>query len=508
MTVRQSNLLRRTLTGLIFAAGLTGASPATGQVALSPAFKQAGKPAVAPEKTELRKVTLYPQAAPDPLLDYPLWPMPMNRKQSNPMPRIDRAVILAAQLPEQAKSEFNQNYDAFFDSPLDQFPVEKAREALRQCRNVLKEVAYAENSMQPEYELQLDQLSVSELVSTLLPELQELRTLNRLLMLRARLAIVEKRWDDMVDDCRRSFRLSEIASHSTHFLVGRLVGFAIAANTMETLQLAIQQPDCPNLYWSLAALPESRLFEVQESIEFETILLSRIFEKAQDLPDDPIGEQAASMRLRQIVDEASRLLADMDFSPNGLALSQMTSGVMMVVFAPQARKMLAETERWKGRVELLSDSEAVLRASDLSYRRLRDRCLAWSTLPRAEWEHYQQELANAFDVQQQPFGPSMFHALISTLQPAMNSVLNSGARTEQFRNYLMTLEALRMHAAQTGQLPETLEQLRPVPAWIDSLSTKPFEYERKSPTVAVLTKSPRIPGDKDTQTQIELKEKP
>ncbi len=244
-------------------------------------------------------------------------------------------------------------------------------------------------------------------------------------------------------------------------------------------------------------------------MEFETVLMSRIFEPARNLPNEPIGEQEASMRLKQIADEACKVLTSASPSANQMAMAQMSSGMMVVAFAPSARKMLAETDQWKGRADLLSASEAVLRASELDYRRMRDRGLAWSMLPRGYWDDYQQERADAFAIPRDPFaGPNLFISLLSTLQPAMDAVLSSGIRAEQTRNYLMTLEALRMHAAATGQLPETLEQLRPVPAWIDSLSAKPFPYKRLSPTHAVLTRAPRVVGDDETQVTIELKEKP
>ncbi len=191
------------------------------------------------------KLTLYPMAAPDPLLEYPLWPLPIDRKQVNPMPRIDRAVILAVQLPEKVKAEFNQNYDSFFAPNLEKFPVEKARALLANYQSVLNEVAFAENLMEPQYDLQIEDLSSSELIMTLLPELQEMRTLSRLLLLRARLAIVEKRWKDVVTDCRRTLRLSEIAGQSTQFIIGRLVASPLQHLRWKHCNLRFNNPIVP-----------------------------------------------------------------------------------------------------------------------------------------------------------------------------------------------------------------------------------------------------------------------
>ncbi len=509
MNVKSIHLGSRWLTLCLFILGLSQANMVFGQVALSPAFKNSGKPAVAPEAMEENKVTLYPKAAPDPLLEYPLWPMPVNRKAANPMPRINRAIILLSQLPDDVKREFNQNYESFADLPLDQFPIAKAKEVLAKHSAVLNEVAIAENLMALEYDLQLEQLSASELVATLLPELQEMRTLSRLLMKRAKLAMAEKRWKDVVNDCRLMFRLSEIAGQSTNLLVGRLVGFAIASVAMDTLQLAIQQPDFPSLYWSLAALPDERLFEAQSAIEYESLLLSRIFASVEDLPNEPIGEQAATDRLKQIAKESIGALIGVDRYGTTFAMGQVQLGLQVSAFAPAAKQMLSETEQWKGKVNQLSDAEVVLRATELDYRRIRDRTLAWVNLPRDYWDDYQQERQAAFALPANTRADASLSAnVIGMLQPATEAALNAGLRTEQTRNYLLTLEALRMHAAETGQLPETLEKLRPVPAWIDTLSAKPFQYERKSSTTAILTRTPRFAGDKQIHTTIELKELP
>ncbi len=344
------------------------------------------------------------------------------------------------------------------------------------------------------------------MIQTLLPELQEMRQLGRLLNLRARLAIAEKRWNDVINDCRLGFRLSEVAGHSTDFLVGRLVGFAITRMMLEVVEEAIQYPECPNLYWALASLPENRLFETRESIEYESVLISRIFEDTDPLPDHPIGEVAARERIRRISRQADLTMfygwgKEQDRSES----SQLLTGMYVVMMAEPSRDLLASTPEWGERARELSAPEAVLRTTQLKLARSRDRWVAWSLLPPELWDEYKAERNAAFDVNESSL--DLMESLVSMLTPAVNAARMAGQRTHQQRNFLLTVEAIRMHAASKRELPTTIQNMRPVPPWRDTVAAKPFGYHRTSPTKATLSRAPQWNGDTETSFTIELKEK-
>jgi hypothetical protein len=98
--------------------------------------------------------------------------------------------------------------------------------------------------------------------------------------------------------------------------------------------------------------------------------------------------------------------------------------------------------------------------------------------------------------------------LILQLTPSVYSAHKSGLRGMQQYNFLLTLEALRMHAAETGELPKSIDALRPVPAWRDSLTQTNFGYQRTKPNSATITRHPRFKGDTETTFEIKLKDKP
>jgi hypothetical protein len=473
---------------------------AEAQVLKSPK-SQNPKSAAEPEPKQL---TLYAEQQPDPLLRYRLWPAPEHRRDENPAPLISRAVILSLQGPSDMRQEFEKSFNEWSNLPIDELPREQIRKVLGAYASTIKELRRTENLTRLEYNLQLDQLSAPEMIQTLLPELQEMRRLARLLSLHARLAVAEQRWDDAVDDCRLGFRLAEVAGHSTEFLIGRLVGFAISATMMAVIEEAIQQPECPNLYWALASLPENRLFETRDSIEFESVLLSRIFSTAGPLPDHPIGEVAAREGIRKLVHEVNQTLRSGGDSMASPEVSQLLAGIYVLTLAEPSRDLLASTEAWGERVDELSASEAVLRATNLKFARVRDRWVAWSMMPPELWDEYAAERNVAFG-----FGESrsdLLVSLVSSLTPAVNAARSAGRRTHQQRNWLLTIEAIRMHAADNGELPATIENMRPVPAWTDALANKSFGYHRLSDTKATLTRAPRWNRDEETTIQIELRD--
>lgn len=464
-----------------------------------------------PDKSQAKKenassagkvLTVHAAAPPDPILRYRMWPAPEHRIRDNANTIVNRAVILTLQVPPKSRSDLADRFSEWSEMPIDELPIDDVQKVLAQYHTALSELGRVENVMMIEYDIQLDQLSAPEMIATVLPEFQEMRHLARLLGLRARVAIAESRWDDAVRDCRIGFRLAEICGYSTDFLVGRLVGFAISGTIFGVIEEAVQQPDCPNLYWAIASLPEHRLFETRDSIEFESVPMSRVFDSIGTLPKEPIGAVAAREKIRRLIREASETTFSMTSRPN-TSSAELAAGMYVVTLADPSRDLLAATKEWGERAYDLSAAEAVLRATQLKFTRLRDHWVAWSFLPPDAWGATRDEWQKHF-LQPAPQADLLI-SLINSLVPAVDAARNAGRRTEQQRNWLATIEALRMHAAENGELPTSLDNLRPVPAWQDAIALKPFGYQRSAPNRAALIRAPRFRGDTETTFTVELK---
>jgi hypothetical protein len=485
---------------LVLVIGCLTSSFVSAQVSVSPAIARA-KPAT-PADVVPEVITLYAMDQPDPMLRYRFWPAPEKRSDANAAPLVSRAVILSLQVPpDHRKRLWDRLADETWATDIKDFPVDEVRELLGPFQPVFTELERATNRMQTRYDLQLEHLNAAELLQTVLPEIQEMRSIGRLLSLRIRLAIAEQRWDDVVTDCRCGFRMAEIAGRSTDFLIGRLVGFSISAMMFSTIQEAIGQPGCPNLYWALASLPDDRLFETRSSIEYESLAMSRVFQAASELPEEPIGEDQARELIREMLRQSSVIVGP---DSKQTSTSQLAMGLYVMAFADSSRELLAARPEWGAKAHELSAIEAVLRAATLRFTRDRDRWLAWSFLPDDNWSEYQAEREATF--RQAGHDPTdVLSSLVMLLAPAVEQAYQAGRRTIQQRNLLITLEALRMYAAQNQELPPTLDRLRPTPAWNDAVAMQPFGYQRTSATTATLTRAPRWRADSGTTIQIQLK---
>lgn len=472
------------------------------QVMLSPAFE---KPDIVADELKTEDhIVIHPQSQPDPMLRHRLWPAPEKRRQRPAMTAVNRALLLVAQVPASQKRHFLEHFEEWSKVPFYEIPIAEAKASYGPFETAIGVLRDGENWMDLRYDLGIEDMSTSEKLGTLLPEYQEMRDLARLLCIRARVAAAEDRWDDAISELRLGFRLSEVASHSTDVLLGRLVGAAIAGVMLDSIESMIQDPDCPNLYWALAALPVDRLFEMREAIEYESTLAYHVGSVAGlgELPGDIIGPEMSLIRIKEIVDAFSTSFS-MTAKPEGVATwSQMTSGVHLAMMVGPSRELLAESPDWKNRVAQLSDAEAVLRASDFELSRIRDRWLAWALLPSTYRHDYSEQRQSAMNLSYSTV--TLGGQLARRMLPAVDRAAAVGLDMKQQHHRLVTLEALRMHAAQSGSLPANLQTLLPVPAWHDPIAQKPFLYVRHSPSEASLTCVPGARKRDDITIKIKL----
>ena len=95
-------------------------------------------------------------------------------------------------------------------------------------------------------------------VSLLLPDVQKMRSLANGLQRRFRDEIALRHFDDALVTARTMFAMSRhMNEHPT--LIGDLVGMAIAFVAIGPLEEMLEQPGCPNLYWSRGSCTTSTI---------------------------------------------------------------------------------------------------------------------------------------------------------------------------------------------------------------------------------------------------------
>jgi hypothetical protein len=134
--------------------------------------------------------------------------------------------------------------------PLREMPREEVRKQLDLYRNALHEIELGAHREDCDWEFDRR----SEGYSLLLPEIQETRTLARLVALQVRFEILEGRPESALHWLRTGFALSRHVTRGTT-LIQSLVGAAITSLILDALEELIRAPGAPNLTWALATLP-------------------------------------------------------------------------------------------------------------------------------------------------------------------------------------------------------------------------------------------------------------
>lgn len=347
----------------------------------------------------------------------------------------------------------------------DQLPLERVREYLQYSRFQTGHLQRA--ALRERCDFDRNVRGITDPQSYLLPEVQAMRELARLQSIRMRVAIAEKRSEDAVQILGQQLAMGRHLGQDV-FLVTNLVGIAIANMGLADAVYLCEQPDSPNLYWALAALPQP-LVSMQAGLDFERDILFAQIPWLREVDETP---QPAAYWRTQLEQSAT------SFQNLGLYLPKITytpAGFTALIAAayPGARLyLLDEMGMEVADVEALPVTQTVLLAVRRSYEHLRDELFkrAYAAYPESQ----------RFDFDKSRIALKTKYGLIIELSefylPGLTSIMSARARLQQLLALLQTIESLRDYmAGNGGRLPAELNQLR-LPAPHDPVTGQPFDY--------------------------------
>jgi hypothetical protein len=128
------------------------------------------------------------------------------------------------------------------------------------------------------------------------------------------------------------------------------------------------------------------------------------------------------------------------------------------------------------RVEGMPVGQVVAVDAAHEYRRLADEFEKWWYIP------YREARTRAKDAEKELGGSKLnggFGRLVANLLlPALSAARTAQVRLEWQTGGLQTLEAIRMHAAETGELPNSLDELKVVPLPENPATGRAYQYRR------------------------------
>ena len=162
---------------------------------------------------------------------------------------------LRSNLDEEYGSDSFEKWQSNTGVPIEGLLDTPARQASRTFDDYVKShIERATYCRYCDWGLGEEDLQGSEVITFLLPSVQETRSISRVLALQTRIAIAEKRFDRAVELMRMNYQLARNVG-KMKFLVASLIGIAEVGMTNGTLIDMIATPDSPNMYYALSELP-------------------------------------------------------------------------------------------------------------------------------------------------------------------------------------------------------------------------------------------------------------
>lgn len=332
-------------------------------------------------------------------------------------------------------------------------------------------------------------------VAYILPEIWESRHLARVESLRCRLAIAEGRIDDAIAVLRRQFMLARHLGQD-EFAVGVLNGVSVAFTaTRDALELA-QLPAAPNLYWACAAMPRP-FIDASRMLATERSMFYLVMKSLRDVDETPrpveYWQAFIDRDLRSLVraipfyggsgGPLPSFSGDWGFGhyePDDPSFHEpeeifrLRAAGFVAAAYPGARRYVAEECGLPAeRLDALPTAQVVFLAMRRFYDASNDEFAKWEATP---YWIAAPKLAAAqakIEADAKRIGPSAMPAWF--LASGIVGPRSALARLDRQLAILQTVEALRLHAATHGGLPESLAEL-PVPAPLDPATGRPIAY--------------------------------
>jgi len=308
--------------------------------------------------------------------------------------------------------------------------------------------------------------------TTLLPDVQGIRNLASCLALQARLDLAEGKIDACLHTLQTGLILSKQIAES-HSLITHLVGVSCMSMMTRQLEELMQHPQAPNLYWAIAQLPQP-YFDLRKPLAGERLMFDREFAALRDLEKGLVPPEAA----RKVLDG---MIERLNFSQQNVDRKELDAEILAML--PSARQALIRAGRVPVEVIKMPPVQAALLHIRAESNRLRDDVMKWMLLPYVEGR---EGMRRAGDAHRASAGKLKVLSIFSEFHSSAEKAVMLRMRIDRKLAALRTVEAIKLHVADKGAFPKSLEEVSAAPIPLDPMVGKPFEYALEGQS-AILT---------------------
>jgi hypothetical protein len=437
------------------------------------------------------KMTVTPAAEPIPPFKYRLLPGPLEIRPGNAALHYERAfaengvagVWKALEKKYGSDVQGIGNEPAWYspEKPLKELDAAKLRDAASHFDTIVDQfVARGVIRNQCDWGRNIEELQGLDIISMLLPEIQETRSLSRALMLRTRAALTEGDFDRAIAQLRMNYQLAQHVA-SDPILICGLVGLAEAGLGNHEMVELIATKDSPNMYWALAELPRS-FINMRPATRFELSWGLKIFPAMLDPESQEHSpEEWAALLAKSAVD--MQAVAGGAPKLDQFAMQMATTGLALVTYSDAKQRLIAGGMD-HDRVEKMPVGQVIAVDASREYRRVAQELEKSLYLPfHLGQERYakSEKLLLGGNKFQRGYGG----VVASLLLPALSGVYQSQVRVDREVNALQVVEAIRLRAAETGELPARLDEIKSVYLPDNPATGKPFQYRLDGDTAVL-----------------------
>jgi hypothetical protein len=428
------------------------------------------------------KMTVTPAAAPVPVLKHRLVPGVLEMRPGNAVLYYLRAVTENG-VSGRWKSIVKQHGEEEVDGdngragwtstvrPLRELPIDKLRDASLQFDVIFDQyVKRAWIREDCDWGRNIEELEGLDVIGLLLPEVQEIRGISRMLILRTRVAVADGDFDRAIEHLKINYRLGYHMA-SDPILVCGLVGIAMASTGNAELPELIAAKGSPNLYWALAELPRP-FIDLYPATRLELSWGAKIFpvmyepEKQRHSPEEWARLLANSMQDMQRASSAGGQVVNEWVARAGLS-------VAATMMYPDAKRRLAESGMTADEIEQMPVGQVIAIDASREYMKVAQEFEKWWYMPYGVAKKQLPQLDTAVE---NKFAGGYGRILASLMLPALNKVRDAQMRLDWELNGLQTVELIRMHAAETGKLPAALDEITVAPVPKNPITERDFQY--------------------------------
>ncbi|MDR1384042.1 MAG: hypothetical protein LBJ67_09390 [Planctomycetaceae bacterium] len=321
---------------------------------------------------------------------------------------------------------------------------------------------------------------------TLLPHIQNLRTLARYLDGKAEWEIRNGKYDDAVKTIRLGLRLAEHLESSDYpYLVTELVAIAIKGIMFNKIQLLSAQPDSPNLYPALTQIVyRSDIY--QKSLQMEQYMWFNRSDMQEMMERmDENNREDCKILLDAVVATFGRgAFANNNFETTQQdRMNQVITAACLICY-PHGKERLLKRGLTETEIEKLSVYQVVTPYILEEIKGAYDKMIVAALFPLGSKHTAIEFSSDDYGIQR---ADSPVNVYLSLLLPAATAAKNAFLRMEQNLDLMKITEAIRYYAAVNGgKLPESLEQIEQLYVkTVGVVNNKPFGYRVEGNTAII-----------------------